>query len=313
MYMFNDKRSHYLFHSGIMGMKWGQRNGPPYPLNRSDYSSKEKKLNPAKNSSPKLYGDKQTKNSPYKFHDNERDNISDKSYRTMTLVQAAIAAASGNPFAVADLVKTGVSNAGDAARDRANKKRQANEKTDPKTGFKLKNYPMTADQDMACVNPHFHNLDENTKQNCVMCTSTFELRRRGYDVTAKKTVSGFDNEDFKVWFPKAQLKQIGPNPTFENCKRYTHTRNVQFEQDIVNEMLSQGDGARGAMNIAWRGSMSGHSLAYEVHDGKVTVYDTQCNKKYDKPIKILKHAYQGTVIRLDKSPINTKMIREVAE
>lgn len=32
-----------LTHHGILGMKWGQRNGPPYPLGASDHSSAEKK------------------------------------------------------------------------------------------------------------------------------------------------------------------------------------------------------------------------------------------------------------------------------
>jgi len=32
----------YLSHHGIDGQKWGQRNGPPYPLNPQDYSSAEK-------------------------------------------------------------------------------------------------------------------------------------------------------------------------------------------------------------------------------------------------------------------------------
>lgn len=32
----------YLKHHGILGQKWGKKNGPPYPLDASDHSSSEK-------------------------------------------------------------------------------------------------------------------------------------------------------------------------------------------------------------------------------------------------------------------------------
>lgn len=41
--MRNDYDSNYLEHHGILGMKWGRRNGPPYPLDSKDYSPAEKK------------------------------------------------------------------------------------------------------------------------------------------------------------------------------------------------------------------------------------------------------------------------------
>lgn len=41
--MRNDFEPNYLAHHGILGMKWGVKNGPPYPLGASDHSKSEKK------------------------------------------------------------------------------------------------------------------------------------------------------------------------------------------------------------------------------------------------------------------------------
>lgn len=45
MYGYEFAREDDLNHHGILGQKWGKRNGPPYPLNASQKSSAERKLN----------------------------------------------------------------------------------------------------------------------------------------------------------------------------------------------------------------------------------------------------------------------------
>lgn len=54
----------YLQHHGIPGMRWGRRNGPPYPLLRRSMSSAEKKANPVSTNSSASNSDAGKKQEP---------------------------------------------------------------------------------------------------------------------------------------------------------------------------------------------------------------------------------------------------------
>ena len=67
-----------LYHHGILGQKWGRRNGPPYPLGLSAHSASEKKAG-WKKSLKSNSSNKKTRNNPEDFDPYKAMNKIDKS------------------------------------------------------------------------------------------------------------------------------------------------------------------------------------------------------------------------------------------
>lgn len=65
-----------LAHHGILGMKWGRKNGPPYPIGVSDHSASEKKAGWRKSL------DKSDSNSQ---NDNKKHGLSDKQKKAIKI------------------------------------------------------------------------------------------------------------------------------------------------------------------------------------------------------------------------------------
>lgn len=211
-------------------------------------------------------------------------------------------------------------------KEKTFKKEREKNPIDKKTGFHKKTTEMTADEDMERVNPAFKNWDANTKNNCTLCTMAYELRRRGYDVQARKATEGYDaNELVKDWYknskPKITEGSMSNKDIFDAIEKGEPPIIKKEDQDrMIQNTLStvkkQKDGARGQLAIVWDQSISGHSVSYAVEKGEMTIYDTQSNEKFvgDKACeKYLRKTSQVYVTRLDNCQINTKYIKEVAE
>lgn len=153
------------------------------------------------------------------------------------------------------------------------------------------------EEDTALINP---NYEEDTLYaiNCATCTTMYDLRRRGYDVEAldrfgKQSHGGmvpWQQEDLYEgngeyasgnFVKPRELEEVPPlesgvygrlEATERNCVR------------IFDELASYGDGARGAATMYWEGG-GGHSMAWEVRDGKALIIDTQRNIIYDDPME----------------------------
>lgn len=183
----------------------------------------------------------------------------------------------------------------------------------PIPGLKLKTRHYTLEEDVAAVNP------KNGDQNCMLCTTAFELRRRGHDVSAKISEEGFPTEDLFKWYKNVEVNQVHAlrswEDYFKNAEAATSVRgNVELEKAVSKDFKSQGVGARG--NLMVRLSLySGHSVAYEVTKKGARIYDTQQNQMYTEKEtkKILRRVLGAEYARTDVADFNEDVVSQLVE
>jgi hypothetical protein len=303
-----------LIHHGIKGQKWGSKNGPPYPLSQKKHDQVVKGK----------------RDGSYKGKTDESTELRNYSKQT-TMKSGAGMSRMAVPFdilfgdfrsAKKDLEYAKKASAAAEKRDKILKERKG-EEIDEKTGFHLKNREMTDEEDMERVNPMFESSISSVRNNCMLCTNTFELRQRGYDVMANTTSLGIKVEDIGRWFNGAKPSQVkgsnenyiyrekNPDKMFSILDEYVkHGQNLY--KSTVSALLKQGEGARGNLCVQWlEGYGSGHSVAYKIKNQKVEIIDAQDGKKYDLE-KLMSRAATATFVRLDNLELNYEHIREVA-
>ena len=266
----------YLAHHGIKGQRWGVRrfqnsDGTWTAAGKIRYGSGESKQKTAKEDIGKT---------KLKDIDHKKDG-SNKGQVAMFLASVGMHTITMNPVGLAVDLGRGAMAVGSTVKENQAKKRIAKAETDPETGLKLKAKETTADQDLKMTNPGYHNFNTNTKNNCVLCSTAFELRRRGYDVIAEKAGVGYTSEEYTKWFKGAKTELYdGKVTSVWSIPKGTNLRERRQELNSWTEskILSQGEGARGYLTAVWAQG-GGHSMAYEVKNGAVVVYDAQCGKK----------------------------------
>lgn len=299
----NDYR-YYLQHHGILGQKWGERNGPPYPLKANQHSTSENKSG-WKSSLGKS-----------KARDGGKD--------------------SGFVSDIVDSV-TVSHNTKKADQIRAEHLTARTGTKDKVTGFNKRVDKEPVDIDIKNVNPGYKRNVHALTNNCVSCSMAFELRRRGYDVMSKKsdtavpgtylTIKSFKNAkptllDRENILVKPKTLDDYKWTSFKDDKNWWSVmqkatasaklgKDVEFS-DYTKKTLGKEKNSRGSLFVRW-GVGGGHAISYEVKNGKVTIYDPQSSKIYrtDEEIdKFLSHAWSGVSIRLDNLNINPEEIKK---
>ena len=155
----------------------------------------------------------------------------------------------------------------------------------------------TPEDDSKAVNPNYGKAWGSTS-NCVLCTTTYEMRRRGYDVEANYSSYGRRDTDVASYF----------NLSKKDIKK-TNSRNGIVQ--VINEYP---DGARGNVLAEVGKNRSYHSMAWEKQDGNIIIRDCQTNEVYhsinDSPIRPKAMGNQYKIMRTDNASINEDAIMD---
>ena len=243
-----NKGTDVVEHHGIKGQQWGVRNGPPYPLDAETHKQVVKKNETVE-----------------KGVDPELAALGIQAVAALTIAATA---------AIANAVKTRKKHKeltentrfeSDLLREKniANLDKYFSKDNPPR---KI-NGPHSVEDDMAKVNPLYDRKIPQTHNNCLLSSITYDLRRRGYDVTALLTSKGM--------FGKRTEKDVYKNPKQESFSRCNTWQ--QVEQQMLKKYP---DGSRGVLHIAFVSyfyGSAGHAMSWEIHNGKLNIIDAQRN------------------------------------
>lgn len=319
-----------LSHHGIKGMKWGKRNGPPYPIGSSDHSVSEKKAGWRK-SLDRSTKDTHTKSSSGKEDSgSEKRGLTDKQKRAIKIGAAALAT-----FAVAygtyKLNESGkldlmIEKGRDALDKLLGKPEFRGQKIgniagvsgDAKSlGFKKKLIKETPEKFIDKINPKFSS-DVAYQMNCGNCSLAFELQSRGLNVEARGNPTGMTMANMGRFFKGIKSESFCEInnvdvPAFDTVKSYSDLRNrgQKVYEIAANKIYDQFEnGSRGVMYIPLQ--RGAHFMNWAIEDGFVKIYDAQNPKRdvindvfslYEYHPNLLDDTFSA--LRLDDLELNT--------
>ena len=299
--------SNELAHHGILGQKWGKRNGPPYPLDVQDHSASEKKAGWRKSLTrpDKEEYNKTKKSSSGETKPKEKHGLTDKQKKMIAIGAAAAvtALAAYGTYRLAKsgkldpLIEKGKKLTEDILGRVGSLKSVSGLDSDPAQkalgGFKSLGHKETIREAVTKVNP------SGAQTNCRACSIASVLRMRGMDVEALGSVQGGSlREAIEESFKNAKVAEM-----------YSPSK-----ERITNYILKRcGEGSSGVMSARYnrRGRAFEHAVSWVVKDGIVSFFDGQSgDADCSFYLNDLSNDGSAEIARLDNLELNLDGIRK---
>lgn len=185
------------------------------------------------------------------------------------------------------------------------------------------------------INPDYGGI--GTKMNCRRCTFAYEMNRRGFDVKATKSISGTGQTPLSVVnattpgskLPTGRWSILGKFATgkldesaMTTIKNSTWgSKSIDLPKDnnssfsiankIFSSLANEPNGARGELGVGWQFG-GGHSMAWEIVNGKPVIFDTQNSTMFNSSesfAKLAGNVKQAGYTRLDNLDMNNEYLK----
>ena len=168
--------------------------------------------------------------------------------------------------------------------------------------MRQKTKPTSISQDVKVSNPKFNGLANGYSNNCSNVTMTYELRRRGYDVTAKPLFGGRPSNEIDKMFGNPKVTSMKPS--------YERGNKVKPADQVRASIGKQPEGARGAIRVRYEGAGMGHIFNWEMTKTGVKFIDAQdSGRKRDRPLNNTGAKLSNVEwFRTDNANINMKLV-----
>ena len=156
-----------------------------------------------------------------------------------------------------------------------------NSQVDKATGLHLKSKNTSKEDDLKSTNPAYTFPDGGGKYNCYACSMAYDLRRRGFEVTAKEDQNGASAYAVQKSYKNADPTFIYTDDPSQIKIKDDKYVNKDLTRQVTRELSKEPDGSRGIMMLTWANGTGGHAVNYEIENGKPYIYDSQVSEKME--------------------------------